>query len=111
MSVKILIIDDSADDREVIRIHLKEAGFEGSNIIEAATGEQGVEKAKNERPTIVITDTNMPHIDGFEACRKIKEIEGLETKVIIMTGAVDAVDAAKARAAGADDGTCPEHCV
>lgn len=101
MSKKILIIDDDEGDREIIKRFLEMEG--NFSILTAASGEEGVEKAAAEKPDIIILDTKLPGIDGFETCQKLKAIEGLETKVIMMTGAIDSVDAVKAREHGADD--------
>jgi len=98
---QILIIDDDADDREIIGTNLKNAGFE--NIMFAKDGEEGLELANQMNPDIVVTDTRLPGLDGFEVCRRIKEALGEKVKVIIMTGLVDAIDAVKAREMSADD--------
>lgn len=102
MSKKILLVEDNEGDQFLIEEALKEAGIDCELIIESS-GEEGVAKAASLNPDIVITDTNLPGIDGFETCKKIKEICGDSTKVIVMTGIVDAVDAVKARQMGADD--------
>ncbi|MFC1708660.1 response regulator [Candidatus Omnitrophota bacterium] len=100
--MKILVIDDNDQDRRIIERFLKKAGY--SEIILAETGEQGVEKAVTEKPDLVITDTLLPGIDGFEVCRQISEKLGATgPKIVVMTGSVDAVDAVKARRLGADD--------
>ncbi len=101
MKTSILIIDDNDGDLELIRIYLNKTGFE--EIFAAQTGEEGIDRAREIRPCIVVTDTNLPQMDGFEICRKIKEIKELNTKVIIMSGHVDDRHAAQAREAGADD--------
>jgi len=102
MTQKILIIDDNLDDLMIAETYLKTLGFSG--IITAKNGTLGVEKVKSEKPDLVITDTNMPGIDGFETCRQIRELCGSENpKIIIITGNIDAVDAVKAREVGADD--------
>jgi DNA-binding response OmpR family regulator len=102
MPKKILIIDDTNTDRKIVMRFLSKLGYE--NIIFAENGEDGVKMAASEKPDLVITDTNMPGIDGFETCRLIREENGKEKpKIIVMTGAIDAVDAVKARKAGADD--------
>jgi len=102
MSKKILIIDDTESDRKIVQRYLNKAGFD--NIIIAVTGEEGVAKAASEKPDLVITDTNMPGIDGFETCRQIREGGTKDSpKIIVTTGAIDAVDAVKARKSGADD--------
>ncbi len=102
MAKKILIIDDTDADRKIVKRFLNKAGFD--NIVIAETGEQGVEMAASEKPDLVITDTMMPGIDGFETCRQIREEHDEEDmKIIVTTSAIDAVDAVKARKAGASD--------
>ena len=102
MSTKILIIDDNEDDLLITKRFLKQAGY--SDIVTAATGEDGVEKYKQEKPGLVISDTMMPGIDGFQVCEQIRQAQGEdEPKIIIVTGAIVAVDAVKAREVGADD--------
>jgi len=99
---KLLIIDDDAGDRKLIQKAIEKAGFE-VEIHVAKEGIEGIEKADKLRPEVVVVlDTVMPGLDGFDTCKKIKEIDG-NIKVIICTGVVDAVDATKARNAGADD--------
>jgi len=100
MDIKVLVIDDVLDERQLIVRHLEDAGYE---VMDAETGEAGVKMAEEQRPDVVITDTSMPGMDGFETCLRIKALDGLATKVIITTGQIDAVDANKARQAGADD--------
>jgi len=102
MKKKVLIIDDNDQDRKIIKRFLDKAGFK--DLIFAENGEEGVKKAKSEKPDLVITDTMLPGINGFEVCRQVKAIPGPAIpKVIVVTGSVDAVDAGKARSAGADD--------
>jgi len=100
MAKRILIVDDDADVREAFGGMLAERGYE---ISEAANGQEAFNKTQKEKPDIVLLDTILPYVDGNEICRQIKNAEGLNSKVIMYTGKVDAVDAAKAREAGADD--------
>jgi len=102
MPKKILVIDDTDSDRKITIRFLNKAGYE--NIVIAENGEKGVEIAAAEKPDLVITDTMMPGIDGFETCRQIREAHSEEeVKIIVTTGAIDAVDAVKARKSGAND--------
>ncbi len=101
MAKKILIVEDNAQDQKTIKLSLIKHGYE--NLIFASTGEEAIAKARSEKPDLVLVDTKLPDMEGFEVCRQIKKIEGLTTKVIIYTGYIDAVDVAKARLAGADD--------
>ena len=98
----ILIIDDNEMDRKIVSRFLKKAGYE--KIITAETGEEGVEKAKSEDPDLVITDTMLPGINGFEVCRRLRKNSGsYRPKIVICTGSIVAVDAIEARRAGAND--------
>lgn len=102
MSSKILIIDDNDQDIKIMRRFLIKAGF--TDIHTAQTGKEGVENLKLLRPDLVILDTILPDIIGFEVCAKLREVEDMpDLKIIMMTGAIDAVDAVKARRSGADD--------
>ncbi|MFH1867416.1 MAG: response regulator [Candidatus Omnitrophota bacterium] len=102
MNKKILIIDDNEQDRKIMERFLKKAGYE--DIITAETGEEGVGKAQSDSPDLAVIDTILPGINGFEVCQQIRERCGLEKpKIIVMTGSVDAIDAVKAKKAGADD--------
>ncbi len=102
MKNKILIVEDNEQDRKIITRVLNKAGFK--DIVTAENGEEGVEKAKSEKPNLIILDTVLPGIDGFETCSRIRKAQGSKTtKIIVTTGAVDAVDASKARSSGADD--------
>jgi len=101
-STRLLIIDDDAADQKLIRESIEKIGFE-AEIILAFSGEEGIKKVNDLKPNVIIVlDTVLPGMNGFETCKKIKELDK-DFKIIICTGIVDAVDAAKARAVGADD--------
>lgn len=102
MVKKVLIIDDNEQDRMIMKRVLGKIGFEEITIAE--TGEKGIEHVKSDKPSLVILDTVLPGIDGFEVCRQIKEALGSTApEIIMMTGTIDAVDAVKARKMGAND--------
>ena len=102
MSKKILIIDDNEQDRKVMARFLTKAGF--TEIFHAENGEEGVRKVGEVKPDLVVLDTMLPDIIGFEVCAKIKQnYPDIPVKVIMTTGGVDAVDALRAKKAGADD--------
>ncbi len=101
MAKKILIVEDEAQDQEIIKLSLIKHGYE--DLIFASTGEEGIVKARSEKPDLVLVDTKLPDMEGFEVCRQIKKSEGLTAKIIVYTGCIDAVDVTKARLAGADD--------
>jgi len=99
---KLLVIDNNEQDRKLIKRFLNSAGFE--DVVTADTGEDGLTKAESEKPDLVITDTVLPGMNGFDVCKKIRKTSGPDNpKVIIITGSIDAVDAVKAKKMGADD--------
>ncbi len=67
----ILIVEDNPDVRNYIR-ELLETGY---RVIEASNGEEGVSKAKDEIPDLIITDVMMPEMDGFQFCKKVRNNE------------------------------------
>jgi two-component system chemotaxis response regulator CheY len=73
MKGKILIVDDAAFMRMMIKDTLKNSGFE--NIIEAADGEIAVQAYKSEKPDLVIMDITMPNKNGLDALKEIREID------------------------------------
>ena len=95
---------DVADGQLIMKRSLMIAGYQ--NVIFAKNGEERLKVAGEKNPDLVITDTKLPGIDGFEVCRRIKSLSNGIPKVIVMTGHVDAVEAVKARQSGAD-----EYCV
>lgn len=68
--MKILIVDDSADATAVAKARLV---HEGHDIFCAGGGREGLEMASRQTPDLVLLDVDMPDIDGFEVCRRLKE--------------------------------------
>ena len=101
LTKKIMIVDDQQNVRTILSKILVRKGY---YVIEAANGEEALKKAHKEKPDLVLLDTRMPGgPEGIEVCRQIKKEMGLDVKVIIYTGHIDAVDAVRAREAGVDD--------
>ncbi len=99
----VLVVDDSALARHIIRGSLES---EGMTVIEAKDGIQGLEVAVNKMDQIdlVITDLNMPRMDGGELCKKIRYELGLEDlPIIIFTGEEDQSELLDVFKAGATD--------
>jgi DNA-binding response OmpR family regulator len=67
---KILVIDDEMDIREIVRIYLGEAGYD---VIEASNGQEGILRAQNEHPDLIVLDIMMPGINGFEVAKHLKD--------------------------------------
>ena len=80
---RILIIDDDHDFIEAMKLALAEKGYD---ILTAYSGMEGIEKARNTRPDLIILDIIMPHENGFTACEQIKANVNLSAiPVIIVT--------------------------
>jgi DNA-binding response OmpR family regulator len=102
MKKKILVVEDTEDHLIIVTRYLKKEGY--TDIVSAANVADGIKKALDEKPDIVISDTLLPDGNGFDVCREIKAKLGDKSpRIIITTGSIDAVDAVKARRAGADD--------
>ncbi len=100
MTKRILVIEDTEDNRRILRDLLTHAGFE---IEEAMDGERGVAMAAEYQPDLVLMDIQLPLIDGYEATRRIKA--NPKTKhipIIAVTSYALSGDDAKATAAGCD---------
>jgi len=100
MSKRILVIEDTEDNRQIIRDLLSSVGYE---MIEATDGVAGVELAQKEHPDLILMDIQLPEIDGYEATRRIRAIPELaRTPIIAVTSYALSGDEAKTRAAGCD---------
>ena len=80
MANKILIVDDAAFMRMMIKDTLQKNGY--SNFIEASDGEQAVQLYKAEKPALVLMDITMPNKNGLEALKEIKEFDPKATIVM-----------------------------
>ena len=81
----ILIIEDDDDTREMLRIFLQQSGY---RIVDAADGEEAVEKAIRERPDLILMDLHLPKLDGFSAAQRIRQHPDL-LNVPILTNSAD----------------------
>ena len=100
MSRRVLVVEDEEDLRDIARFTLEGAGFE---VIEAVNGVEGVAKSETERPDLVLMDTQMPLLDGYDATRRIKALSGMQrTPVVAVSSFAMKGDEEKARAAGCD---------
>ena len=101
MTKKILVVEDTEDNRQILRDLLGMAGY---TMIEAQDGAEGVAKATEHKPDLILMDIQMPVMDGYEATRQIKANPELKAiPIVAVTSYALSGDEAKARAAGCDD--------
>lgn len=81
MASKILIVDDSASVRQVVSIALKAAGYE---VMEACDGKDALTKLTGEKLNLIISDVNMPNMDGITMVKEIKKMPAYKFTPIIM---------------------------
>jgi two-component system cell cycle response regulator DivK len=99
-SGRILVVEDFADNRAILRDLLTHAGFE---VVEAADGEAGVSEARAIQPDLIVMDLQLPVLDGYEATRRIREEAALAAVPIIAVSSFALPgDEEKARCAGCD---------
>jgi CheY-like chemotaxis protein len=91
---KILVVDDEADLVSTVQYRLRWYHYE---VITAANGKEGLEKATNEKPDLILLDIRMPVMDGYEMLERLKNRPDLkDIPVIMFTAYSDARDIAKA---------------
>jgi two-component system cell cycle response regulator DivK len=100
MTKRILVVEDTEDNRQILRDLLSAAGYE---LIEAVDGQAGVEMAQRHKPDLVLMDIQLPVLDGYEATRRIKADPALKhIPVVAVTSYALSGDEEKARDAGCD---------
>ena len=70
--MKVLIVDDSASMRMIVKRTLRQAGFEGLSISEASDGAQALAQIKKDAPELVLSDWNMPNMTGLDLLRALR---------------------------------------
>jgi len=84
---RVLLVDDEPYILHVLKLKLENAGYE---VLTAVNGADGMEKFVNDKPSIVITDVNMPLVSGEEMCQMIQEHKGGNPfPIIVITASVD----------------------
>jgi CheY-like chemotaxis protein len=97
---RILLVEDNPSNRFLMQDALE---AEGHQILIAENGKEGVERARAERPDIILMDIKMPVMNGDEATRRIRQIpEIADTPIIALTASVDEGTIAQCKEAGCD---------
>ncbi|MFQ3567303.1 MAG: response regulator transcription factor [Aggregatilineales bacterium] len=98
MSEKILVIDDEETTLSIIGILLERRGFE---VIKAVNAEDGLRKAYRYQPDLVLLDIMMPDMDGWEVCKRLREMS--DVPIVFLTARSDVKDVVRGLEIGADD--------
>jgi two-component system alkaline phosphatase synthesis response regulator PhoP len=100
-NIKILVVDDEEDILEFLSYNLRAEGYD---VMVADNGILAIELAKQEQPSLIILDVQMPDMDGITTCEKIREIPSLkETVVTFLTARSEDYSQIAGFEAGADD--------
>lgn len=97
MSKTVLTVDDSASIRQMVSFTLKSAGYD---VIEAVDGVDGLEKAKNRTVNLVLTDQNMPRMDGLSLIKSLRGLAQYKSVPILML-TTESSDGMKSQGRGA----------
>jgi DNA-binding response OmpR family regulator len=95
---KILVIDDEEDLRRFVKLRLSRAGYK---VFEAVNGIEGIEQLYKVRPHLIVLDIMMPRMDGWETCRRIREVS--DVPILILSAKGDRGSQVKGLDLGAND--------
>ncbi len=97
---KLLLADDSITIQKVVDLTFADEGFE---VISVGDGNSALDKLREESPDLIMADVNMPGLNGYEICEKIKHGESLgDIPVILLVGSFEPFDEEEAKRVGAD---------
>ena len=82
--MKFLVVDDSKTMRMIVKRTLRQAGYGEHEVVEAVNGKDGLEKAKEVSPDIILCDWNMPEMNGLEFLQALNT-EGIKIKFGFVT--------------------------
>ena len=98
MPKKILIVEDEANIRELLRLYLEREGY---TVLEAENGVEGIKKWKSDKPDMLLLDVMMPVMDGWEVCKEIRAES--DVPIILLTAKGETADRVSGLEMGADD--------
>ena len=98
MPKKILIVEDEANIRELLRLYIEREGY---TVIEAENGVEGIKQWKSEKPDMLLLDVMMPVMDGWTVCKEIRAES--DVPIIMLTAKGETADRVSGLEMGADD--------
>jgi DNA-binding response OmpR family regulator len=96
---RVLLVDDDVALLDVLALAFEEAGHV---VARARDGRQALDTIRSQRPDVVVSDVNMPHVDGFTLCRRLRE-SGDGLPLVLLTSRDSEIDEALGLEIGADD--------
>ncbi|NOT24524.1 MAG: response regulator [Acidobacteria bacterium] len=100
--MRVLIVDDSSTMRRIIANTLKKLGYD--DVVEAGDGTEGLQKVAQGKPGLILTDWNMPKMDGREFVKTLRTQSGMEAvPVLMVTTHAERTDVVLALQAGVND--------
>ncbi len=96
---KVLLVEDDLEIVRLLEIHLKDLGCE---VARAHSGLQGLHKAVNQNPDLIILDVMLPEMDGIEVCQKIRA-NNINSPIMMLTARSEEIDKVLGLEVGADD--------
>jgi len=100
MAKKILVVDDEVELVEMVKIRLEANGYD---VISAYDGQDALNKAKTDKPDLIILDLMLPKIDGYKVCRMLKFDEKYKSiPIILFTAKAQESDRKMGEDVGAD---------
>ena len=79
-----LIVDDSSVMRKIVERSLRQAGIELSEVMEAGSGIEALAALQNKKPDLILSDVNMPAMNGLEFVKKLQEVAGMKDVPVVM---------------------------
>ena len=99
MPAKILVVEDDADQRQLLVLMLK---WEGYTTFTAEDGNEGIEKARENTPDLIISDITMPNLDGITRVQTLRDMPDFKRTPILMVSAYGSGNLRDALSAGAN---------
>lgn len=98
MKEKILIVEDTEDIRELLKLYLEPQGFQ---VIEAGSGSEGLERFEQDPPDLALLDIVLPDMDGYELCRRIRSVS--KVPIVFISCNTSSGDIVRGLELGGDD--------
>ena len=97
---KILVVDDEKGLLQTVQLRLEAAGFQ---VVTAADGIEGYDKARQEKPDLILLDLMLPKLDGYKVCRMLKFDQKYKSiPIILLTARAQETDKEMSKEVGAD---------